>query len=436
MSQRNAVSKSSSYNPLQNEARGITFKRGPMKNFFVLLWVTVFQLISFYQVAYTEKNGFNMKLTSMFGIYIAVEWAYFFISRIILRRKSFELEIIAFLLSGISLTIVASVYPDLAKKQLISILLGLLVFFFMVWFLGDINRVMKVRIPLAVASVGLLAVNLVLAKAINGALNWITIGPISIQPSELVKIAFVFVGGATLEKLQSTRHLYVYVAFACACIGALFLMRDFGTACIFFFTFLILAFMRSGDIRTIILSVTAAVLGAFMIIRFKPYVKRRFSTWRHVWEFADTTGYQQTRVLIGIASGGLFGVGIGNGYLRNVSASTTDLIFGVICEEWGLILGIVIILIYAGLAVYTLKNSAACRSAFYSITACAAAGMMLFQVCLNVFGITDIIPLTGVTLPFISRGGSSMICSWGLLAFIKAADVRTYPKIRREMEMQ
>ncbi|MEI6578498.1 MAG: FtsW/RodA/SpoVE family cell cycle protein, partial [Eubacteriales bacterium] len=276
------------------------------------------------------------------------------------------------------------------------------------------------RVPVALAAVGILAINLVLAKTVNGALNWIDIGGFSIQPSEIVKVAFIFVGAVTLEKLQSTQSLTKYVVFAIGCVGALFLMRDFGTALIFFFTFIIIAFMRSGDMRTIILICTGALLGAVMVIFFKPYVATRFETYRHVWDLINDQGFQQTRVLIYSASGGLFGLGIGQGKLHGIYAASTDLIFGVICEEWGMLLGLFILLAFAFLAVYAIQASRRANSTFYSIAAVAAAGMLLFQVALNVFGVTDLLPLTGVTLPFISRGGTSMICSWALLAFIKS----------------
>lgn len=128
-----------------------------------------------------------------------------------------------------------------------------------------------------------------------------------------------------------------------------------------------------------------------------------------------------------MASGGMLGVGLGNGKLTSVAASTTDLVFGLLCEEMGFIMGLIVIFAIGGIAVYTILNSNGSRSSFYSIAACAAAGLFVFQTCLNVFGITDILPLTGVTLPFVSRGGSSMISSQ-LLAFIKAIDIRTYPK--------
>lgn len=399
----------------------------PLKNPLILICLTLFQVMTAATVVVGET--FHSKLCLLFALFIGAEWLYYLIFALFFKRRNFELEFIAFLLSGIGLVTISSIDPGDATVQFLSILLGLAVFVGMVWFMGDVERLMKLRLPMAGLAILALVVNLVISKSFNGAKNWIEIFGVTIQPSEFVKVAFVFVGAATLEKLQATQNLWAYLAFACACIGCLFLMRDFGTACIFFFTFLILAFMRSGDIRTIILMCTAGGLGALMILRFKPYVAQRFTVYRHVWEHAADSGYQQTRVLVGLASGGLFGVGIGNGIVKHVFASSTDLVFGVICEEWGLIFGVSILLVLAGLVVSALKNSIASRSAFYSIAACAAAGLLLFQACLNVFGITDILPLTGVTLPFISKGGSSMVACWGLLAFIKASDVRTYNNV-------
>ena len=129
------------------------------------------------------------------------------------------------------------------------------------------------------------------------------------------------------------------------------------------------------------------------------------------------------------ASGGLVGVGAGGGWLKDVPASETDLVFGLLSEEWGLIIALTIMLTFVFLVLFAVKTAKNTRSAFYAIAACAAAGMLLFQMSLNVFGVTDLLPFTGVTLPFISRGGTSMLCSWGLLAFIKSADIYTYPKL-------
>ena len=396
---------------------------------FIMILVTAFQIITAMPVLAGEE--FNLKLAAIFGGYILLEWVYLFIASVFFEQNNFELEVIGFLFSGIGLTVSASVYEDYALKQMFAIVLGLCVFIVLIAVLRRTDIIMKLRMPVAFAAVGLLCLNLVLAETTNGALNWITVAGFSIQPSEIVKLAFIFVGAASLDKLQSTKSLTKYLIFSVGCVGALFLMRDFGTALIFFFTFVIIAFMRSGDVRTIILVSVAAALGAVMIIYFRPTVAARFSTYRHIWEEMNASGMQQTRVLIYSVSGGLFGLGIGNGKLKHIFASTTDLVFGMICEEWGMVTALLIVLTYAFILIYAIKVARTTRSAFYAIAACAAAGLMLFQTALNIFGVTDILPLTGVTLPFISRGGSSLICSWGLLAFIKAADIRTYPKLSK-----
>lgn len=397
---------------------------------FMMILVTVFQLITAVPVIFDEK--INLKLVALYGAYILLEWFYFILASAIGCQNNFELETIGFLFSGIGMTICASGCSDTyAIKQGISIVLGLFTFIILLCILRRTDIVMKLRLPIAFAAVGLLAINLALAEYRNGALNWITIKGFSIQPSEFVKLAFIFVGAASLDKLQSARSLTKYLVFSFVCVGALFLMRDFGTALIFFFTFIVIAFMRSGDIRTIGLVCVAAALGAIMIIYFRPTVAARFSTYRHIWDLMNEQGMQQTRVLIYSASGGLFGLGIGDGKLMNIFAATTDLVFGMLCEEWGMIVAFTVVLTYVFILLYAIKAARTTRSAFYAIAACASAGLMLFQAGLNIFGVTDIVPLTGVTLPFISRGGSSMICSWGLLAFIKAADIRTYPKLSR-----
>lgn len=394
---------------------------------FALILVTIFQVLTG-TVAITG-DGFNAKLMAVYAGYIILEWVYFIIASTFCGQNNFELELIGFLFSGIGITNVATVYDGYAVKQAIAVVLGLCVFITLLVIMRRTDIVMKLRMPVAFGAVGLLIVNLALAKYNNGALNWITIGGISIQPSEFVKIAFIFVGAASLDKLQSARSLTKYLIFSFGCVGALFLMKDFGTALIFFFTFLIIAFMRSGDVRTIALVCVAAVLGALMIIYFKPHVAARFQTYRHIWDYINDEGMQQTRTLIYSASGGLLGLGIGKGLLRDVVFASTDLAFGMICEEWGMLIGLMIVIAYAFILLYAIKVARTTRSAFYAITACAAAGLLLFQASLNIFGVTDILPFTGVTLPFISRGGSSIISSWGMLALIKSADIRTYPKL-------
>lgn len=401
-------------------------KRKNVNLYMMLFIITLFQLICLFTLLEKSEDKYKADIFITFAIYILVEYLYFIGTRVILKRRGFEVELIAFMLTSIGLSITASVYPDAAIKQLIAVLIGIAGFVILQWLMRDLKTCISLRIPVAVVALGLMAFTLVFAGFTNGARNWIYIGGMSIQPSELVKVAFVFVGAASLEKLQSNKSLTKFILFSFACVGALFLMHDFGTALIFFFTFIIISFMRSGDIRTIVIICTIALMGGLLILMFRPYVASRFAAYGHVWEYFDSSGYQQTRTMIYSASGGLFGVGLGNGHLREIFAATEDLVFGVVCEEFGMIMAGAILLAYVALLVYSIRHSKYARSTFYAISACSASALMLFQSALNVFGVNDLLPLTGVTLPFISRGGSSIICCWMLLAFIKGVDRSTY----------
>ncbi len=396
-------------------------------NLYIMLFIiTLFQLICLFTLLVKAEDEYRFSIFISFALYILVEYAYFVGTRLILKRRGFEVELIAFLLTSIGLSITASVYPEGIVKQFIAVVIGIAGFVVLQWFMRELKPCIALRIPVAVLALGLMAFALVFAKFTNGARNWLYIGGISVQPSELVKVAFVFVGAASLEKLQSNKSLTKFIVFAFACVGMLFLMYDFGTALIFFFTFVVISFMRSGDVRTILIVCTVALMGGLLILLFRPYVANRFQAFGHVWEYFDTSGYQQTRTMIYSASGGLFGVGLGNGHLRDIFAATEDLVFGVVCEEFGMIMAGAIILSYVALLVYSIRHAKYARSTFYAISACGASALMLFQAALNVFGVNDLLPLTGVTLPFVSRGGSSIICCWMLLAFIKAVDRSTY----------
>ena len=402
-------------------------------NYFIILTlISVFNIFTMFLTSFPEGN-FEIRVASAFLGMIALIWGYFFFASIVMRITGFEVESIAFLFASIGLGIVASIYPGGALKQFFAILLGVVGFCVLLTLLRFVDAIKVFRYMLAVGAIGLLALTLLIAEPTNGALSWVNIAGISLQPSELVKVAFIFVGAVTLEKLQSIKQLTLYIVFAAICVLELFLMYDFGAALIFFFTFIVIAFMRSGDIRTIMLICIAAALGAVLIILFKPYVAARFSGYLHIWENMDTTGYQQTRTLIYSASGGLFGLGLGNGKLRNVFAAAEDLVFGVVCEEYGIIMGFLIPVTFALLTVAIIINAQRSKSTFYAISGVGAISLVLFQTMLNIFGVTDLLPLTGVTLPFVSKGGSSIICCFCLLAFMKSVDTRTFSNFKPDL---
>ena len=392
----------------------------------LMLMVTLFHFFMAVEAMFWNDGTNQFSPMILFGALAAVEWGFFSISYFALRRVNFELESLGLFLTGIGVMMLVRQVEKSAYVQLIAAAVGMIIFCVIIKLIEDPDKISRLRFPMMIVAVVLLLTSILFGKITKGAANWIFIGPFSIQPSELVKIIYIFIGAGTLDRLQTKQNLLEFIIFSVVCVGLLALMGDFGTAPIFFVTFLLIAFMRSGDIKTVILAVAAAAFGVTFVLRFKPYVADRFKAWRHVWEYAQAEGYQQTHVLTFIASGGLFGVGVGNGYLKQVAASESDLVFGLLAEEMGIIVAVTIALSVAMLVIYTRAITTRSRSTFYSISACCAAGLLVVQLSLNVFGATDLLPLTGVTFPFISSGGSSIMSVWGLLAFIKAADERTY----------
>ena len=399
-----------------------------IKSWKLMLLITVFRFFMCVEAVFWQDGTNKYSPLVLFGCLAVAEWTFFFVSSKVLKRVSFELESLALFLTGVGVMLLVRQVERSAYVQLIAAVVGMALFCVIIKFIEDPDRTSstKLRYGLMIAAVGLLGVSIVFGKITYGAANWISIGGISLQPSEIVKIIYIFIGANTLDRLQTKKNLFEFIIFSAVCVGLLALMGDFGTALIFFMTFLLISFMRSGDFKTVILAIVAAVFGVSIVLRFKSYVLDRFKAWGHAWEYANDLGYQQTHVLTYIASGGLFGVGIGNGFLKGVGASESDLVFGLVSEEMGVIVAITLAVAVACLVIYARAITTRSRSTFYSISACCAAGLLVIQLSLNVFGATDILPLTGVTFPFISCGGSSVLSCWGLIAFIKAADERTY----------
>ncbi len=411
---------------IHSDSRAERLSRKPVvKPFLLMLLVTLFHLFMAVEACFTNDVQDYAPLT-VFACLVCVEWGFFAVSSLVLKRMNFELETMALFLTGIGVMLLVRQEMKSAYVQLIAAVAGMILFCVIIKFIENPDKILKFRLPLMVLAVMLLGVSIVFGKISYGAANWITIGGISIQPSEFVKIIFILVGASSLDVMQTKKNLIEFIVFSAVCVGGLALMGDFGTALIFFVTFLLIAFMRSGDFKTVILALSAAVFGGTIALKFKPYIANRFAIWGHAMEHPQDDGFQMARVLTYIASGGLFGVGIGNGCLKYVFASESDLVFGILAEEMGIIVALVVAVSIALLIIYARSVTTRSRSTFYSITACCAAGLLVVQMSLNIFGATDLLPLTGVTLPFISAGGSSMISCWGLIAFIKAADERTY----------
>ena len=388
-----------------------------------LVLLTLFQILTGLQLIIAQGDKATTTIPLTFFVFTVICWAYFIVMRLF-RRIGFEMETIAFFLCTLSLAVTGSTVPDELPKQLIAILMGLAIFIVLGFFLRDLTRAQKVRWFMSATAVGLLAITLLIGSSQGGAKAWLRLGPLSLQTSEIAKICYIFAGAATLDRLFNKRNLWMFIGLTAICGGCLALQNDFGTALVFFVTFLVIAYLRSGDFATIGL-VCAGCFGAGMVmLTIKPHVAARFASWGHIWEDVYDKGFQQTHTLTAAASGGMIGVGAGKGWLSNLPAADTDIVFGMLCEEWGLVIAVLTILCIITLAVFAVRACRAGRSSFYTIAACSTSTMLVFQTVLNVLGSVDLLPLTGVTFPFLSCGGSSMIACWALLAFIKAGDNR------------
>lgn len=396
----------------------------PVKPWKIMVAITAFQFLTVVQLFISMGKDLTFFSLISIPLLSLTMWIYVTIFKG-LGRKGFEMEMIAFFMSTICLAVTISARPGDAFKQLISIWIGIALMIFMCLFMRNLERTKMIRPILLGLSVLLLLFNLAFGTSKFGATNWVSIGGWTFQPSELVKLAFVLVGAGTLEELFEKRNTYVYAGFSVFCLGCLALMGDFGTALIFFATYLVVSFLRSGDFSRLILTGVGALAMGFIVLEFKPYIADRFAMWGHAWEYADEgSGYQQTRTMAFGAGGGMLGHGAGNGSLKYVGASDTDLVFGFVMEEWGAIIAILLVLCLITLSIFAVNSIVAGRSTFYTIGACGATTIILFQTILNIFGAVDLFPLTGVTFPFVSTGGTSMIASWGMLAYFKAADMR------------
>lgn len=388
-----------------------------------LLLLTLLQSIMVFGYALGASAEEYIYIVQGFGGIALCQWL-LYIFYAIIRRSSFEVETIAFFLCTLGMAAVITVKPTETIKQLIAMVMGVMLFLLIGWSLRDLERAKRFRYLAVIAGVGFLAVTLVFGTEYYGAKNWLILGGMSLQPSELSKVCFVYAGASTMDRIMNKRNIIMFIGYSIIICGCLALMNDFGTALIFFCAFLVIAYLRSGSMGTVALAITALGFAGVLALKIAPHALQRFATWRHVWEDPLAGGYQQTRALMCIASGGLLGLGPDRGLLQYVFAADSDIVFATIAEEWGLLLSVMSVLCIASFGFFAIRSARVARSSFYSIGACTAASVLVIQTILNCLGTVDIMPFTGVTFPFLSNGGTSMIGAWGLLAFVKAADTR------------
>lgn len=276
----------------------------------------------------------------------------------------------------------------------------------------------------AAAGIILLLSVLVFGEEKYGARNWISIGGIMLQPSEFVKILYVFFMASLLAKWTDFKHVVIITIIAAMHVGILVLEKDLGGALIFFITYVFVLFVAANQPLYLFLGFGAGAGAAFVSYRLFSHVRVRVSAWKNPWMDIDNTGYQVTQSLFAIGTGGWFGLGLGRGLPESIPVVDSDFIFAALSEEMGGIFCLFIIMIYISTFLMFINIAIKMKNNFYRLTALGLSIIFMFQVFLSIGGVVKFIPSTGVTLPLISSGGSSVLSTCILFSIIQGLYVK------------
>ena len=308
---------------------------------------------------------------------------------------------------------------DSAIKQILMATLAMTVCLFVPFLIERFTVWERLAIPYAVAGLLLLALVFLVGVERYGAKNWIAIGGFQLQPSEFVKIIYVFFIAAMLAKRQDFKWNVMVAILAAAHIGVLVMEKDLGGALIFFFTFLMMLYIATGQWWYILAGFGAGAAAAVVAYKLFSHVQVRVMAWSDPWAHINDAGYQICRSLFAIGTGGIMGMGLGQGLPESVPVVESDFIFSAIAEELGVAFAICLILVYISSFIMFVNIAMKLKKPFYKLCAFGLGVVLVFQVFICIGGATKFIPSTGVTLPLISYGGSSIIATILMFAIIQ-----------------
>lgn len=282
------------------------------------------------------------------------------------------------------------------------------------------------RIGWQYALVGILFLLLVFVIGVEkyGARNWISLGGFAIQPSEFVKIIYVFFIASLLSKTTEFKSLVAITAVAAVHVVILVVEKDLGAALIYFVTYLMVLYVATMKLRYLMAGVLAGAGASVVAYQLFSHVRVRVLAWSDPWSHINQEGYQICQSLFAIGTGGLFGMGLGQGLPKSVPVVESDFIFAAISEELGVIFSICLILVYISSFIMFINIALKMKKRFYKLSAFGLSVVFIFQVFLSIGGVTKFIPSTGVTLPLISYGGSSIVATIVIFSIIQGMYVR------------
>ncbi len=313
---------------------------------------------------------------------------------------------------------------DDAIRQVAIVGGAFLISLFVPLFMVKLRCLSKFGWVYGIAGIIILMIVLIIGTTSFGATNWLNINGVSIQPSEIVKLLFVFSIAALLKEPRKFKQLLFISALAGVHVLVLVLQKDLGGALIFFVTFAFMLYAATARPLYLFSGLLLGSLAAFIAYQLFYHVRVRVIAWQNPFQYIDKEGFQITQSLFAIGTGGWFGMGINRGLPTNIPVVESDFIFSAISEEMGGLFAICIILIYISCFIMIINIALEQEDSFYRLLSIGFSVMFAFQVILSIGGVIKFIPSTGVTLPFISQGGSSIVMSVVMLMILQGIYIR------------
>ena len=399
---------------------------------------------------YIANTGTAVSFSSMgvpIGIFAAFALAHIAVRKLAPGADPVILPIV-FLLSGIGITFVQRLAPDSAGSQVMWLFLSVIAMIVVLFFVKSIDELAQYKFSAGIAGVVLLLLPMVIGTEHYGSKLWIEFGSFSFQPGELAKILIVIFLACYLaenrEMLSATtrkigplaiprpRMLAPAFIMLGLCLLVVIFERDLGSALLFYVIFVVMLYAATGRLSFVVIALLLLAIGGTFCYQLFDHVQTRVAIWLDPWSDAQGTGYQIVQSLYSLADGGMVGAGIGRGLADYVPIVESDFIFSAIGEEMGLLGASAILIAYMLFAVRGFATAARAKSDVAAFMAVGLTASISFQAFLIVGGVTKLLPMTGVTLPFMSQGGSSLLSSFIAVALLlKCGDEAT----GREQEM-
>ncbi len=325
-------------------------------------------------------------------------------------------------LMDIGLIILYRLNPVSAERQLMWLIIATVITLLLPLILKIITKFEYLEYFYLITGWILFIATFVLADEKNGSTNWIIIDAdkgIGFQPSEIIKFLFIFYLACVFRKKVSAKKFIFCSVMSAGYVVSLVLQKDLGGALIFFMTYMIMMYISTNNEKLFFAGMVVACIAAFLVYNKFPHIRVRVKAWQNPWSDVEGGGYQILQSLFAISTGGLLGSGLTQGYPSYVPIVESDFIFSAICEEFGGlfaigVIGVFIVIFYRGVHI-----ALRCHRKFYALISAGITNMLALQTFLILGGVIKLIPLTGVTLPFISYGGTSILVSVIMIGFLQ-----------------